>query len=111
MRWKKDSLHRLYICPVCGCKSKIQSQFCPDCGTEYDTSVQTDTLGQRIVAMRSERQVSRVALAKSVGVDYSVVFNWEQDRHSPKAEYIVAICKTLNVSADYLLGLKEKNDD
>ncbi len=50
---------------------------------------------------------SQVFLAQLLGVDKSTVGAWESGAQKPGSDNICALCKTLGVSADELLGLKE----
>ena len=62
------------------------------------------TFAERLLELRSERNISQAKLAKELGVSFSVVCYWETDRSEPTAPNIVKIADYFNVSADYLLG-------
>ena len=52
--------------------------------------------------------ITQKEYAKWLGVPHTTYTNWINGVSSPKAEAIIDICLKLNVSADWLLGLKEK---
>jgi transcriptional regulator with XRE-family HTH domain len=62
----------------------------------------------RLIKARNFRGWSSFQLANAAKLSASVVCNIENERNSPTAYTIVRLCKALNVSADYLLGLKEE---
>lgn len=47
-------------------------------------------------------------LAEKLGVDPANITNWKTGKNIPSVETLYALCKLLNVSADYLLGLDEE---
>ncbi len=66
----------------------------------------------RLKQIRKERKFTQEQLAKYLGVDRSQIGKYEHGRTLANSEQIIAICKALNCSADYLLGLidEEKED-
>ncbi len=66
-----------------------------------------ETFGERLRALRKERGIGQVALAKALDVGKSIVSLWELDRCEPTLSKIVAIAKYFQVSCDYLCGLAE----
>lgn len=62
---------------------------------------------QRLVELRTERQLSQKELARRVGVSDSAVCFWETGVNEPKASYLLQLSKFFNVSTDYLLGLTD----
>lgn len=63
-------------------------------------------IGERIKELRTERKISQKKLAEEIGVDKRAVIFWEQQINEPKASYIKKMAEYFNVSADYLLGIK-----
>lgn len=49
--------------------------------------------------------MSQWELAKRIGMSQSIVNNYCTGKHEPSLDVLVAICKELGESADYLLGL------
>ena len=61
-----------------------------------------------IYELRKGRAMSQYQLAKVVGVTQKAIDFWEKGINEPKASYIVAMAKFFDVSADYLLGIKDE---
>lgn len=57
--------------------------------------------------LRKENKISQVELAKLCLVKQSCVSKWERAETLPDAEMIVKLTQIFNVSADYLLGIKD----
>lgn len=65
------------------------------------------TLGERIHLIRRRQKMTQQALADAVGVSKVTIFRIEKgDFGDVKGQTIAKMAKVLNVSADYLLGLK-----
>ena len=54
-----------------------------------------------------ETGLSKRKFAEKVGVSAMSVSDWTTGKIQPNAESIFLICKTFDVSADYLLGLTD----
>ncbi len=65
-------------------------------------------LNQRIREVRQARGMSQVELARLLGVTKQSISNWENDNIQPSIEMLVKLARALSVSADYLLGLEER---
>lgn len=63
--------------------------------------------GKRIRELRNEYRLTQVELGGILSVSQDTVSLWEKGKSLPSAEYVIIICKKFNVSADYLLGLKD----
>lgn len=57
---------------------------------------------------REARGITQRELAEVCFVDVSAVRHWEHNRRDPSASVIIRIATEFGVSADYLLGLTEK---
>lgn len=66
--------------------------------------------GERLRFATAERGMYLTELADAVGVDRRTVYSWADGFYYPNAARLETICRTLNISADWLLGL-EVNDD
>lgn len=66
-----------------------------------------ENLGETIKSLRLEKKLTQPQLAKLVGVSSGMISIWENNINEPKASYIKALSKVLEVSADYLLGLTD----
>ena len=65
-------------------------------------------MGQRIKTTRKSQHITQEQLAKSVGLSASFLGHIERGTRIASIESLVALCKALNVSADYLLGLSDE---
>lgn len=61
-----------------------------------------------IKSLRESVGVSQATLAKRIGVTRSAVNAWEMGFSVPTAQYIVELSQFFHVSADYILGLKNR---
>jgi transcriptional regulator with XRE-family HTH domain len=62
--------------------------------------------GQRLYALRTQRGFTQVTLAKALGTTQRVISYYETKGELPTPDFLVALVRTLGVSADELLGLK-----
>ncbi len=62
---------------------------------------------QRLKAEIKQSGLTKKALAESIGVSPEIITQYCNTDKMPKVETLYKICKTLDVSADYLLGLKD----
>ncbi len=62
-------------------------------------------MGKRIRQFRELRQLNQKELGDCIGVSNSRISNWEQGINRPDADYLVLLCKALEVSADELLDI------
>ncbi|MCM1368615.1 MAG: helix-turn-helix domain-containing protein [Roseburia sp.] len=67
---------------------------------------ETDSFGKRLRAMRQERNLGQIKLAKELDVGKSIISLWENDECEPTLSKLVAIAKYFDVSIDYLAGLE-----
>ena len=67
-----------------------------------------ETIGQRIARIRKEKKFTQKELAKKIGIPRSLVSNYEIGRIRLYDEMVTRFAIALEVSADYLLGLKTK---
>jgi transcriptional regulator with XRE-family HTH domain len=65
-------------------------------------------LGRRIKQAREARDLTQQQLADQIGTYFSQVSDWERDSRPPRADYLVAIARTLEVSLDWLCGLSTR---
>jgi len=66
---------------------------------------QGESFGARLARVRKERGFTQTELAEALGVTQRVVSYYECETQHPPAALLPKIAKTLNVSADVLLGL------
>lgn len=64
-------------------------------------------IGNVIVDLRSEKNISQQKLADCIGVSQSTIAQIEKNRNEATASTIRKLAKFFDVSADYLLGLED----
>ncbi len=65
------------------------------------------TIGQKLKHVLEERQMMQKELASKAGLTEGTVCRYISGRRIPRTMELIEICKALNISADYLLGLSE----
>lgn len=70
-----------------------------------DKNVYVPEVGQKIRQLRTQRNISQIALAKYLGVSKSVVSSYENEIHYPPYDILLQIARLFGVSTDYLLGI------
>ena len=63
--------------------------------------------GERVKSVLKENGKTQKELALALCVQTSTLCEWLNDHNEPPMQIIVDIAKTLEVSTDYLLGLKD----
>ncbi|MBE7085260.1 MAG: helix-turn-helix transcriptional regulator [Clostridiales bacterium] len=63
--------------------------------------------GERVKRELKEQGKTQKDLARVLCVQTSTLCEWLNDHNEPPMQIIVNIAKTLDVSTDYLLGLKD----
>lgn len=66
-----------------------------------------EKVSKRIREIRHENNLTQQQLGDKLSVSQDNISLWENDKSLPSAEYIIKICLTFNVSADFVLGLSE----
>ena len=64
------------------------------------------TFATLLSEVRTEEKLTQKQVADIIGVSRTCYASWEQGTRQPNIEKLHALCKTLHVSADYLLGLE-----
>ena len=62
---------------------------------------------QILKELMEKQKLSQTALAKMIGIKQSQVCEWLKGKSKPGYDNLKAICTALNVSGDYLLGIKK----
>ena len=62
------------------------------------------TLGQRIAALRRQKELTQEALAEILGVSAQAVSKWENDVSCPDIMLLPQLARTLDVTVDTLLS-------
>lgn len=63
-------------------------------------------IGKRLRELRERRDLTQVQLAVKLGIDQTLLSGYERGTIRMHAALVAAIAKTLNASADEILGLK-----
>ena len=66
-----------------------------------------DSFGQRLKAALSSRHMMQKELAEKIGVNEMAISRYVHGGRMVSVSILIDICKALNVSTDYLLGLSE----
>ena len=61
------------------------------------------TIGNRIIALRKEIQLSQEDLADKIGVTRQSVSKWETNTSAPDAFNLIALAEALNTSVEYIV--------
>ena len=69
--------------------------------------MKTTVIGERIKELRMESGLSQAKLGDALAVSQDTVSLWEKSKALPNTEYVILMCKLFDISADYLLGLKD----
>ena len=64
---------------------------------------------ERLTEILIEKEISKRECARICGISAQSISDWTTGKIQPTAEMIFIICKKLNESADYLLGLEENS--
>lgn len=65
-----------------------------------------EATGKRIRLARQMRRMSQTELADRIGYSGKAVSAWETGVNAPTGDAIRELCRTLDVSADWLLDVK-----
>ncbi|MCL2847028.1 MAG: helix-turn-helix domain-containing protein [Firmicutes bacterium] len=62
---------------------------------------------QRVKELREEKGLSIMDLARALNTSHANVGRWERGERNPTVISIIMICQFFDVSADYLIGLRD----
>lgn len=62
---------------------------------------------ERLNEVLAENNISQKALAQRIFMSQGIVNNYCTGKREPSLEVLISICKELEVSSDYLLGLTD----
>ncbi len=66
------------------------------------------TYQERIRGLREDRDLTQKQIADLLGVAQTTYSQYELGKRSLPIDYLIALCKFYNRSADYILGLTNK---
>lgn len=61
-------------------------------------------IGNKIIQLRKQNNLSQADLAKKVGISRTIVGNYERNTNTPSIDILIKISHVFNVSIDYLIG-------
>ena len=61
---------------------------------------------ERLRQVLKDNGISQVGLAKKIGMSQGIVNNYCTGKREPSLDALILICKALDESADYLLGIE-----
>lgn len=64
-------------------------------------------MGEKLKQLRKVKNKTLKEVAKELGITLSAYSNYEQGIREPSYDVLKKICKYYDVSADYLLGIKD----
>ena len=64
-----------------------------------------DIFSLRFKELRLKKGVSRLKLAKEIGLSLKSIISYEKGKSLPQYDNFIKICQYFHVSADHLLGL------
>ena len=65
-------------------------------------------IGSRLASIRKKRRMTQTKLAEAIGISQYLVSDYETGRLHLSDEMLIRFAKTLKVSADAILGLKDE---
>lgn len=72
-----------------------------------DEIYKSETLAERLKELRMEKGIVQNRLAKELGLSNASISYWENGKQEPSASAIFKLANFFEVSADYLIGLKD----
>ena len=66
--------------------------------------IDNDLFYERFKTFRKENKLSQMKLAELLNTSHSVISDYENKKKLISTPFLYTICKTYNISADYLLG-------
>jgi len=75
-----------------------------------DTKNERFDLGGQIKGYRAAAGKSQRKFAQELGISPMRLGHWEHNRNEPPVEFLIKICKVLDLSADDLFGLSDQGE-
>ena len=66
--------------------------------------------GIKIRESRQKIGLTQAQLAEALGTTQGTIGKYEREELQPNIDVIIKLCKVLNVSSDYLLGITDKSN-
>lgn len=91
---------------VCPCNKTIE-KIAMVIGSSVD--LPGDDFSDRLIKARWRKGMNQGTLADELGINVVSISNYETGKTMPSSFLLKCICEVLDVSADWLLGLREKD--
>lgn len=75
----------------------------------YITPVDEKTIGRRLRELRQHRGLTQAEVAEQLGIDQTLVSNYERGAARLHGALVAGFAKALKVSTDEILGVKESS--
>lgn len=62
---------------------------------------------ERLNELTKEKELTRYAVAKQIGIPYSTAQAWFVGSRYPSIEYLIQLAQFFECSVDYLLGVRD----
>lgn len=102
-RCKYDCLN----CELPTCKHDLEVEKTDKYDAEYRTLHTNSMISEKLRLALFNKKMRQKELAITTTITEPTISCYVRGARSPRADHIVAICKALDISADWLLGLKE----
>ena len=77
---------------------------------KYKGPVDDKTIGKRLKELRIAKGKSQTEIARELGINQSLISEYEQGSVRLHAPLVAGLAKSLGVSADEILGLKQRRN-
>ena len=68
-----------------------------------------ELIGKRIKEIRKKKRLSQTGLAEKLDTQQASIWRWETGRNLPDVYNLIKLAKELDVSLDYIVGIKDEN--
>ena len=72
----------------------------------YNTSMENETIKQRLGIELKNSGLTTIEIAKRIGVSPEMITQYRTTKKLPKLDTFAKLCKELDLDANYILGLK-----
>lgn len=63
---------------------------------------------ERIKQFRQEKHITQAQIAEALGISQQQYFKYEKGINELPIRYLVVLCRTFQISSDWLLGLSDE---
>ena len=69
-----------------------------------------ELFGKRLSEVLKQSNLTQKQIAQKLGISEGNITNWKKGDNLPSVEVLYRLCKILDESSDFLLGLKDDTD-